>query len=83
MEHVVTLDLVRGTVLIVGLSKQNVVLLNKIVELNLTLVYLVVQCNFRLDDSGVISSVDTGTKRSIFDSSRTYSLFTQSISSHT
>ena len=68
------MDLVRGTVLIVGLSKQNVFLLNKIVELNLTLVYLVVQFNFRLDDSGVISSVDTGTKRSIFDSSRTYSL---------
>ena len=61
---------------------RNFVLLNKVVELNLTLVYLVVQFNFRLDDSGVISSVDTETKKSLFDSSRTYSLFTHSISSH-
>ena len=61
---------------------RNFVLLNKVVELNLTLVYLVVQFNFRLDDSGVISSFDTETKRSLFDCSRTYSLFTHSISSH-
>ena len=52
------------------------------VDLNLTLVYFVVQFNLRVDDSGVISSVDIETKRSLFGSLRTYSLFTHSISSH-
>jgi len=45
--------------------KRSIALLKKIVELNLTLVCCVAQINFRVDDSGVISFVDTGTKRGI------------------